>query len=350
MTDSQPTAEAGDGPTGTPPAIGRSAAGGRGGLAAAYGPAVTRALPYILVPALYLLSLIFIPGYFSKSSIISLLTLASLLGLSSLGQTMTIIVGGLDLSIPAVIGLSDIIFTQLYKDRWPLAEIVLAIAGLAILIGTINALSSVFLHVHSLITSFGMSLVVSGLALEWSNGAVSGAAPGWLTQSVSAIGHTGPIPVPAIILVWAAASVFAVCFLRLTRVGRETYGLGANPVAARLALARSTWTLVVVFSISALCAALVGIFFAGYSSTPDPTVGEPYFFETITAVIIGGTSLLGGRGGYGRTVLGALIVAELTTLLVGVGFNASFQELVLGVLVIVLMSTYGRELKIAAKV
>jgi ribose transport system permease protein len=310
----------------------------------------TDALPYILVPVLFILSVIFIPGYFSKLSIISLLILASLLGLASLGQTMTIIAGGIDLSIPAVIGLSDIIVTQLYYKHWSLPVIFLLIAVAAIVIGTISAVSSVLLHVHSLITSFGMSLVVSGVALEWSNGAVNGAVPGWLTSSVSAIGHTGPIPIPAIIIVWAVASVLAVAFLRLTRVGRETYALGANPVAARLAIVRSTWTLVVAFSISALCAAMVGVFFAGYSGIPDPTVGEPYFFLTITAVLIGGTSLLGGRGGYQRTVMGALIVAELTTLLVGVGFSTSFQELALGILVIALTSTYGRELKVAAKI
>lgn len=310
----------------------------------------TDALPYILVPVLFILSVIFIPGYFSKLSIISLLILASLLGLASLGQTVTIIAGGIDLSIPAVIGLSDIIVTQLYYKHWSLPVIFLLIAVAAIVIGTISAVSSVLLHVHSLITSFGMSLVVSGVALEWSNGAVNGAVPGWLTSSVSAIGHTGPIPIPAIIIVWAVASVLAVAFLRLTRVGRETYALGANPVAARLARVRSTWTLVVAFCISALCAAMVGVFFAGYSGIPDPTVGVPYFFLTITAVLIGGTSLLGGRGGYQRTVMGALIVAELTTLLVGVGFSASFQELALGILVIALTSTYGRELKVAAKI
>lgn len=310
----------------------------------------TDALPYILVPVLFILSVIFIPGYFSKLSIISLLILASLLGLASLGQTVTIIAGGIDLSIPAVIGLSDIIVTQLYYKHWSLPVIFLLIAVAAIVIGTISAVSSVLLHVHSLITSFGMSLVVSGVALEWSNGAVNGAVPGWLTSSVSAIGHTGPIAIPAIIIVWAVASVLAVAFLRLTRVGRETYALGANPVAARLAIVRSTWTLVVAFSISALCAAMVGVFFAGYSGIPDPTVGVPYFFLTITAVLIGGTSLLGGRGGYQRTVMGALIVAELTTLLVGVGFSASFQELALGILVIALTSTYGRELKVAAKI
>ena len=348
MTDSTPVAAA-DGPSETSRAA-RRPAGAPNNLTAVVAANFTSALPYILVPVLFILSVIFIPGYFSKSSIISLLILSSLLGLSSLGQTMTIVAGGIDLSIPAVIGLSDIIVTQLYYQHWSLPLIFLAIAALAVLIGTISAVASVLLRVHSLITTFGMSLIVSGIALEWSNGATSGLVPGWLTSSVSVIGKTGPIPVPAIIIVWAVGSVLAVLFMNRTRIGRETYALGANAVAARLATVRSTWVQVVVFSISALCAAMVGIFLAGYSGIPDPTVGEPYFFQTITAVVIGGTSLLGGRGGYLRTVLGALIVAELTTLLVGVGFNASFQELALGILVILLTSSYGRELKVAAKI
>jgi ribose transport system permease protein len=349
MTDSTPVA-ATDGPPETSRAAQQPVGAAPRNLTAVVTANFTNALPYILVPVLFILSVIFISGYFSKASIVSLLILASLLGLSSLGQTMTIIAGGIDLSIPAVIGLSDIIVTQLYYKHWSLPVIFLMIAALAILIGTISAVASVLLRVHSLITTFGMSLIVSGVALEWSNGATSGAVPGWLTSSVSAIGKTGPIPVPAIIFVWAVASVLAVLFMNRTRLGRETYALGANAVAARLATVRSTWVQIVVFSISALCAALVGIFFAGYSGIPDPTVGEPYFFLTITAVMIGGTSLLGGRGGYLRTVMGALIVAELTTLLVGVGFNASFQELALGILVILLTSSYGRELKVAAKI
>jgi ribose transport system permease protein len=349
MTDSTPVAAAG-GPPETSRGARQSAGAAPSNLTAVVAANFTNALPYILVPVLFLLSVIFISGYFSKASIISLLILASLLGLSSLGQTMTIIAGGIDLSIPAVIGLSDIIVTQLYYKHWSLPVIFLAIAALAILIGTISAVASVLLRVHSLITTFGMSLIVSGIALEWSNGATSGAVPGWLTSSVSVIGKTGPIPIPAIIFVWAVASVLAVFFMNRTRLGRETYALGANAVAARLATVRSIWVQIVVFSISALCAALVGVFFAGYSGIPDPTVGEPYFFLTITAVMIGGTSLLGGRGGYLRTVMGALIVAELTTLLVGVGFNASIQELALGILVILLTSSYGRELKVAAKI
>ena len=166
MTDSTPVA-ATDGPPETSRAARQPAGAAPSNLTAVVAANFTNALPYILVPVLFLLSVIFISGYFSKASIISLLILASLLGLSSLGQTMTIIAGGIDLSIPAVIGLSDIIVTQLYYKHWSLPVIFLAIAGLAILIGTISAVASVLLRVHSLITTFGMSLIVSGVALEW---------------------------------------------------------------------------------------------------------------------------------------------------------------------------------------
>jgi ribose transport system permease protein len=311
---------------------------------------VSGLVPYLLVPVLFLLCAVTIDGYLSKSSVISLLVLASLLGLASLGQTMTIIAGGADLSIPAVIGLADILVVKLYGQGWSFWSAVLLIAAIAAVIGAANAVVSVLLRVHPLITTFGMNLIVTGIALELSHGFTTGSVPSWLTSAVAVIGRTGPIPVPAVVVIWGGLAVLAIAFLRLTRLGREIYATGANPVAARLARVRTTWVLVVVFVISALCAALVGVLFAGQGGTADPTIGQPYFFQTITAVIIGGTSLLGGRGGYGRTIAGAFIVTELTTLLVGNGFGASMQEVLLGVLVIVLVVAYGREAHVSAKV
>jgi ribose transport system permease protein len=321
-----------------------------GGTSRLRGVPLSGLVPYALVPVLFLLCAATIDGYLTKSSVISLLVLTSMLGLASLGQTMTIIAGGADLSIPAVIGLAEILTTKLYAQGWPFVSVVLLLVVLAVVIGTANAIASVLLRVHPLITTFGMNLVVSGIALELSHGLTAGKVPAWLTRSVAVIGTTGPIPVPGVVLVWVLASVLGILFLRHTRLGREIYATGANPVAARLARVRTTWVLVVVFVISALFAALVGILFAGFSGTADPTIGQPYFFQTITAVIIGGTSLLGGRGGYGRTIAGAFIVTELTTLLVGNGFGASMQEVLLGVLVIVLVIAYGREAHVSAKV
>lgn len=307
-------------------------------------------IPYALVPALFVVDAVLISGYASRSSLMALLVQSSLLGLASIGQTVAIIVGGIDLSIPAVMGLSNVMITELYGYHWPFALACLFIAGIAIAIGVTNALASVFLRVHPLIITLGTGLIVTGGVLTWNHGAVAGTVPPWLTSAVEVIGKTGPIPVPAVVLIWAGLSLATIIFQRRTRLGREIYATGANSFAARLARVRSTWSFVVVFTISAILAAGVGVLFAGFSGTADVTVGQPYLFETITAVVVGGTSLLGGRGGYARTIAGALIITQLTTLLVGLGLGASMQEAFLGILVLLLVTVYGREVHISARV
>ena len=111
----------------------------------------------------------------------------------------------------------------------------------------------------------------------------------------------------------------------------------------------TTWVWVVVMAISAFFAGVTGILFAGFSGAGDAYVGTPYLFETLTAIVIGGTSLLGGRGGYGRTLAGVLAITQLTTLFVGAGFSESMQEALLGVVVVVLVGAYGREPSVSAR-
>lgn len=306
--------------------------------------------PYLLVPALFAVGAITIDGYASKASIISLLVLSAFLGLASLGQTLTVIVGGVDLSIPAVIGLADVVITQLYGDHWSFALATLLIVGISILIGAANAVASMALRVHPLIVTLGMGLIVTGGVLSWSHASISGTVPNWLVESVSVVGKTGPLPIPGVVVLWAVLSLLAIVFMRRSRLGREVYATGANPVAARLALVRTRWALIAVFAASAVFAAIVGILFAGYSGAADDSVGQPYLFETITAVVVGGTSLLGGRGGYGRTIAGALIISQLTTLLIGFGFGPSMQEVLLGVLIVLLVVIYGRETHISSRI
>lgn len=307
-------------------------------------------VPYLLIPVLFALTALTIQGYATKSSIISLLVLSGFLGLASLGQTLTVIVGGIDLSIPAVIGLADVVITQLYGEGWSFVLATAVILAIAVVIGVVNALASMALRVHPLIVTLGMGLIVTGGVLTWSHASVSGSVPNWLVDSVSVVGKTGPIPVPGVILLWAVLAVLAILFMRRTRLGREIYATGANPIAARLALVRSRWALIVAFATSAIFAAIVGILFAGYGGAADDTVGQPYLFETITAVVVGGTSLLGGRGGYGRTIAGALIISQLTTLLIGLGFGPSMQEALLGILIVLLVAIYGRETPISSRV
>jgi ribose transport system permease protein len=306
-------------------------------------------VPYALVPVLFVIGALTIQGYASVASVKSLLVLASLLGIATVGQTLAVIVGGVDLSIPATIGLADVVITTLYGYHWSFWLALLLIIGIAVAIGIANAVVSLGLRVHPLVITLGTGLIITGGVQTWSHSALTGTVPSWLITSVTAIGKTGPIPIPGVVLLWLAIAALTIGFQRLTRTGRELYAAGANPVAARLALVRTTWVWVVVFVVSAIFAAVTGVLFAGFSGSGDVSVGDPYLFETLTAVVVGGTSLLGGRGGYGRSVAGVLTITQLTTLLVGVGFDASMQEALLGVLVVILVAIYGREQHVSAK-
>ncbi|GGL94820.1 ABC transporter permease [Nakamurella endophytica] len=314
------------------------------------GEQLSRYVPVALVPLLFLAGVVTIEGYASRSSVVSLLVLSSFLGLASMGQTLTVIVGGIDLSVPSVIGLANVLVTSLYGDGWSFWTACLLILGFAVLIGAVNAVASLVLKVNPIITTLGTGLIVLGGVLSWGHASITGSVPQWLTDAVSVIGHTGPIPVPGVIVLWVVLAAGVVYLQRRTRLGREIYVTGSNPAAARLTHVRTTWVWIAVFIASAVSAAIVGVLFAGYSGAADANVGQPYLFQTITAVVVGGTSLLGGRGGYGRTLIGVLIISQLTTLLVGAGLGPSLQETMLGVLIIVLVSAYGREPGLATRI
>jgi ribose transport system permease protein len=306
-------------------------------------------VPYLLVPALFVVGAAMIDGYSSHSSIVSLLVLSSFLGIAALGQTFCVIIGGVDLSIPSVMGLADVVITQLYGGGWSFWTAAAVIVAIAIAIGAANALISRALNVNPLVITLGTGLIVSGGTLTWNHQAISGTVPSWLTTATSVIGKTGPIDLPGIVVAWIVIAVLVILFQRFTRLGREIYATGANAPAARLAYVRTTWVWVFAFAASAVFAAVAGIFLAGFSGSSDSTVGQPYLFETITAIVVGGTSLLGGRGGYGRTVVGTIVIIQLTTILVGKGASSAMQEALLGVLVILLVALYGREPEVAAR-
>jgi ribose transport system permease protein len=307
-------------------------------------------IPYFLVPCLFLLTGAVIPGYISFTSARSVLVLGSMLGIASVGQTLTILIGGIDLSIPAVIGLADVVLTQLYGHGWSFWVVAFLILAMATAIGVANALIARLLQVPSLVVTLAMGSIILGGVLAWTHAENTGTVPDWLVNMVSVVGTTGPIPIPGVVVAWVVISVLIIGFQRSTWLGRHVYAVGANPIAARLALVHSMLVWSAVFALSAILAAIAGIFLAGFSSTSDVGVGQPYLFMTIAAVVIGGTSLLGGRGGYGRTIAGTLVITELTTLLIGVGFSEAMQEMALGILIVVLVLLYGREPHVSMRI
>ncbi|WP_349903698.1 ABC transporter permease [Parafrigoribacterium humi] len=305
---------------------------------------------YLMVPVLFLGGGVFVEGFTGASSIRALLVLAAILGIACIGQTLAIVSGGIDLSVPALIGMADVMATQLYGRSLPFGAVTAIVLTAALIVGALNGLLAKVLNTHSLIVTLAMSSLVFGSVLVLTRGDTGGRIPDWLTQFVSPAGSIGPVPIPGVVVLWAVLAAATVVFQYKTVIGRWVYAMGANPTAGRLALIPPVLLSMIVFALSALFAAVTGILLAGFSGGADPSVGDPYLFTTIAAVVIGGTSLIGGRGGYGRTIAGVLLITVLTTLLVGLGASDAIQQMLLGVLIVVMIAIYGRQRRVREEV
>lgn len=308
------------------------------------------AAPFALAIILFFVINIIIPGYASVISLLSLLLLSSLLGIAAVGQTLTIVIGGFDLSIPAVIGLSNVLFALLYGAGWSAFAAAVFILALATLIGLANGFASRYLQLNPLVVTLATGSIILGAIWAGTHGEVSGFVPDWLVDMVSVIGTTGPIPLPGAVVLWLAISAAIIFMERRTRLGRWIFAAGANPRAAELARVPMLFVWMSVYALSAFLAGVTGILLAGFSGAADPTVGAAYLFTTVAAVVVGGTPLTGGRGGYARTVAGCLVVTELSTLLVGLGLNQASQQILLGFLIVVLVALYGREPHVSMRI
>ena len=303
-----------------------------------------RALAALVVAAaLHATGTLLVEGYSSEFSVRAMLVLATLLGVASIGQTLVILLGGIDLSIPFVIGFANVVAAQLFGSGMDFVAVSAIVAGLALIIGAANGALSSTLRIHPLIVTLGIGTAVQGAVLLWTAGFPTGSAPDAVTRFVSIGGSAGPLPVPWLIPAFAGLAIVVVVMLERTPFGRRLYALGSNPQAAPLALIgpRTIWT--ITYALSALFAALAGVLLLGFTGSAYGDVGQPYLFQTIAAVVIGGTTLVGGRGGLVGTIAGALVLTEINTLLIGLGLAASTVEAALGVLIILLVSLYGRE-------
>jgi ribose transport system permease protein len=284
-----------------------------------------------------------IGGFSSTSSVLSMLVIASFLGIAASGQTLAILLGGIDLSIPSLIALGNVVTAALTGEGWSFWATALLILGLAAAIGLVNGLVSKSFSIHPLIVTLGIGAIVGGGLLVWTGGQATGSAPAWLSSFVAPNKHTGPIPVPPIVVLWGFLSIVVLVVLTRTRIGRQLYITASNELAARLSLVRTRRLWAGAYMMSAVLAAIAGIALAGFSSTGDLEIGSPYLFTTIAAVVVGGTSLLGARGGYGRVVFGVLLLTEAQTILVGEGLSQAAQQAVLGLVILIIVAAYGRE-------
>jgi ribose transport system permease protein len=318
----------------------RAQGGGRSGLAPATGSFLRRnrgiALAYGIVVMLFVAGTIHSSGFASPTNIRSLLIYSATIGIAAFGQSLCILTGGIDLSIPWTMTGAAVLTAELSHGRTDrLAFVFLLIAGLSILVGLVNGIGVAYATVPPIIMTLGTNGALQGLVLVYTNGGGSAVAPPGLQRWVLSE-FAG---VPKQVWIWLAIAIVATILLSRSALGRRLYAIGTNPTAAYLAGNNVRRTLVIPYIVSACCGSCAGILLMAFNGGAYFTLGDPYLFATAAAVAVGGASILGGTGHYLGTIAGALtltlIVSLLTLLNVGQAWlNISYGLILLFALLI----------------
>lgn len=302
----------------------------------------------IVLFALIVISAFSIEGFLSSSNIRAILLFAAFLGIASIGQTMVALLGGLDLSIPFVIGSSNIALLFLITVGVPSYVAFGFILVLGGILGLLNGIISFRLQGQALIVTLGTGFAVAGFTQIMTSigsqyaGNVFGTVPHWLANLAAMNGRFFGLPFPPTIVIWAVLAILMIVGLRITSWGRNLYALGGNRRSAGLIGINEFKYWVACYVISGVFAALTGSLLLGWSGGAFIGAGDPYLFTTLAAVVIGGTSLLGGNGGYGFTVIGVLVLQVLTSFLLGIGLQYEWQQFIFGLLILPMVALYGR--------
>jgi ribose transport system permease protein len=211
----------------------------------------------------------------------------------------------------------------------------------AALAGLLTGIGVGVFRVHPLIMTLGMSFVVLGLANVWQLQTVQTGSG--VPESLRWLGSATFLDiVPYSLLVFVPLIILILLALRRTGFGRLLYAIGDNPVAARLSGARSWQVLIVLYVISAVLAAIAGLLVSGLTNTASVTLVDTSVLPSVAAAVIGGTSIMGGRGGFAGTIVGALILTVLTALLTVLGLPEPTRQVLFGSIIIAVAAAYTR--------
>lgn len=279
------------------------------------------------------------PGYVSPHQLSTALLSAAPLGMLAAGQTLVMLTGGIDLSVSATATAAAFLMAGLGGKGTPAAVAVALLVGLGI--GLINGIGVGIFAVQPLIMTLGMGGIVGGaltiISLQFTNGVPVVPDPIHQLGSGTILGY-----VPVNLFVWAAFAALIVLGLRYSGFGRMIYAVGDNPLACRLAGVRVWQVLVAVYALCGLLSAVAGILLVGYTNAADLNLATSYLLPSVAAVVIGGTSILGGSGGYAGAILGALILTVLDSLLTLLNASQAIKQMLYGAIVLALAWVYAR--------
>jgi len=308
-------------------------------------------LQAIAVIVAFTIGAIPLPGLAEWPSVKVILVLSALAGIAGIGQTLLILMGGFDLSIPGIIVATGLIVTVI-AGGWGISFVPALLVAL-VFAGTLGAISGQISHrfnIQPLVVTLATGAIAAGLAQTQTREGIFGAgAPQWLVDISSPAGRTFGIDIPPILLIWLAATVVMTIFLHRTVPGRRLLATGANQRGANYALIRTRRVYTLAFVFSAIVSVFLGLAVLGFNGSVTTISGNPFLFQSVIVVILGGT-IFGGPGDYLRTVIGALFVTVVSVVLVGHGASQADQQIIFGAALILALSLYGRQPRIRDRV
>jgi ribose transport system permease protein len=286
-------------------------------------------------------------NFLSADYLVQQLQVAAFLGVIATGVMLVVVLGHIDLSIPWVVTIGGMMSTAAAGHAEPISSLAIPFAvacGLGI--GIVNGIGVAYLRVPSMIFTLATNTVAQGLMVVHTGGF---APQDHATPAMHALAvERWILGIPNGVWVWAAIGAATVVLLRRTAFGRRVYAIGNSERAVFLSRSNVARVVITCFALSGACSAFAGVLLAGYSTKAYQAMGDPYLLPAIAAVVLGGTSILGGRGSYLGTVAGVILVTLLQSILSIVQLPDAGRQVIYGAVIIIMLLIYGRGPKLVS--
>jgi ribose transport system permease protein len=305
-----------------------------------------RADPAVLIAFACIVLLLFLGSLYSSSFLspaylLQQLKVASFLGVIATGMMLVILLGHIDLSVPWTVAMGAMMACA--AAAYGPVGVALAVPfGIfcGVLIGVVNGIGVAYLRIPAMIITLATNAVAQGLMVVYTGGfSPQDSAP----DSVRYLATGFTIPgVPNAVIIWALIAAVTVFMLTRTSFGRAVYGIGNRERAAYLSGIDTRRVVLFAFAIAGGLSAFGGVLLAGYASKASQSMGDEYLLPAIAAVVLGGTSILGGRGSYLGTVAGVILITLLQSILSVMQMPEAGRQIIYGLVIVTMLLLYGR--------
>ena len=287
---------------------------------------------YLIALVLFAGFSVYMPGFARLSHIRTVFLESALIGIVALGQTLVVITGGIDLSVAWMMTIGAYMVSNLVNSSnanlvWGIPLMLVVTFGL----GAINGFCISCLRVPAIVMTLGMNIILQGALVALTQGSPGQSAPPLLLT----LGQKNLLGIPYLVIIWISMTVVVMLALFKMKYGRKLFAIGNNATVAKYSGIRVDNTIILSYAISGMTAGIAGALLAGKVGSCYLAMGDTYQFQSIAAVAIGGTSMLGGKGNYLGTVAGSLTITILLGILVALNLPFGVQTMAYGLIVLI---------------